>query len=85
MFGIIGWIIFGLVVGALAKLVMPGRDPGGCLVTILLGIAGAVIGGFLGRSLGFYGPTEPAGFVMATLGAVVLLVIYRLVIGGRAK
>ena len=56
MFGIIGWIIFGLVVGALAKLVMPGRDPGGCLVTILLGIAGAVIGGFLGRSLGFYGP-----------------------------
>ncbi len=81
MFGVIGWIIFGLVVGALAKLLMPGRDPGGCMVTILLGIAGALVGGFIGRSLGLYGPTEPAGFVMATLGAIVLLAIYRMVIG----
>jgi uncharacterized membrane protein YeaQ/YmgE (transglycosylase-associated protein family) len=84
MFGIIGWVVFGLVVGVLAKLIMPGRDPGGCLVTILLGIAGALVGGFLGRSLGLYGPAEPAGFVMATLGAIVVLVIYRLVIG-RSK
>lgn len=84
MFGIIGWIVFGLVVGALAKLVMPGRDPGGCLVTILLGVAGALVGGFVGRSLGLYGPAEPAGFVMATLGAIILLAIYRVVIG-RSK
>jgi len=77
MFGIIGWIVFGLIVGAVAKLLMPGRDPGGFLVTILLGIAGAVLGGFLGRSLGWYGPDQPAGFLMATLGAILLLFVYR--------
>ena len=77
MFGILGWIVFGLVVGVLAKLLMPGRDPGGMLVTIVLGIAGALVGGFLGRALGWYLPGEPAGFVMATLGAVLLLFIYR--------
>jgi uncharacterized membrane protein YeaQ/YmgE (transglycosylase-associated protein family) len=77
MLGILGWIVFGLIVGALAKLVMPGRDPGGAIVTILLGIAGALIGGFLGRFLGLYGPGEPAGFIMATLGAVLLLFVYR--------
>ena len=82
--GILGWIAFGLVVGALAKLVMPGRDPGGIIVTMLLGIAGAVLGGFAGRALNLYGPNEPAGFVMSFVGAVVLLVIYRLVIGKRA-
>jgi len=75
--GVLGWILFGLVVGIVAKLLMPGRDPGGLIITTLLGIIGAVIGGFLGRSLGFYGPGEPAGFLMATLGAVVLLFIYR--------
>jgi uncharacterized membrane protein YeaQ/YmgE (transglycosylase-associated protein family) len=79
--GVLGWIVFGLIVGALAKLIMPGRDPGGCLITIILGIVGAVIGGYLGRALGLYGPTEPAGFVMATLGAIIVLAIYRLVIG----
>jgi uncharacterized membrane protein YeaQ/YmgE (transglycosylase-associated protein family) len=57
---------------------MPGRDPGGFIITTLLGIVGAVIGGFLGRSLGLYGPGEPAGFLMATLGAVVLLFLYRM-------
>ena len=77
MLGILGWIVFGLIAGALAKLVMPGRDPGGIVVTMLLGIAGAVIAGFLGRALGWYGAGEPAGFVMATLGAVLLLFIYR--------
>jgi uncharacterized membrane protein YeaQ/YmgE (transglycosylase-associated protein family) len=81
VFGILGWIVFGLIVGALAKFIMPGRDPGGCLVTIILGIVGAVVGGFIGRSLGLYGPAEPAGFLMATLGAIVVLAIYRLVIG----
>ena len=58
MFGLIGWIFFGLIVGALAKLVMPGRDGGGIIVTMLLGIVGAVLGGFVGRSLGLYGPQE---------------------------
>jgi uncharacterized membrane protein YeaQ/YmgE (transglycosylase-associated protein family) len=76
--GVLGWILFGLVVGIVAKLLMPGRDPGGFIITTLLGIVGAVIGGFLGRSLGLYGPGEPAGFLMATLGAVVLLFIYRM-------
>jgi uncharacterized membrane protein YeaQ/YmgE (transglycosylase-associated protein family) len=76
--GVLGWILFGLVVGIVAKLLMPGRDPGGFIITTVLGIVGAVIGGFLGRSLGLYGPGEPAGFLMATLGAVVLLFIYRL-------
>jgi len=73
----IGWIVFGLVVGALAKLVMPGRDPGGIIITILLGVAGAVLGGFLGRSLGWYGPADSAGFLMALAGSVFLLWLYR--------
>ena len=77
MIGILGWVVFGLIVGAVAKLVMPGRDPGGLLVTIALGIAGAVVGGFLGSVLGLYRSGEPAGFVMATLGAVLLLFAYR--------
>jgi uncharacterized membrane protein YeaQ/YmgE (transglycosylase-associated protein family) len=83
MISILGWIVFGLVVGALAKLVMPGRDPGGIIVTMLLGIAGAVIGGFIGRALGFYGERETAGFLMSFLGAVVLLWIYRLAVRRR--
>ncbi len=77
MMGILGWIIFGLIVGALAKLVMPGKDPGGFIVTTLLGIVGAVIGGFIGRVLGLYREGEPAGFVGAFLGAILLLWIYR--------
>ena len=76
MFGVIGWIVFGLIVGVIAKLLMPGRDPGGFIITALLGIAGAVLGGFIGRALGFYGPGEAAGFLMSTLGAVVLLFLY---------
>ena len=77
MFGVIGWIIFGLIVGAVAKLLMPGRDPGGLLITMLIGIAGAVIAGFLGRALGWYGPNDGAGFIMSILGAVLLLFGYR--------
>jgi uncharacterized membrane protein YeaQ/YmgE (transglycosylase-associated protein family) len=76
--GIIGWIIFGLIVGAIAKFLMPGRDPGGWIVTILLGIAGALVGGFLGRAVGWYGPNDAAGFLMALVGALVLLGLYRL-------
>ena len=82
---ILGWILFGLVVGALAKLVMPGRDPGGIIVTMLIGIAGAVLGGFVGRALGFYGEGEAAGFLMSFLGAVILLALYRMVIGRRRR
>ena len=73
MFGVIGWIVFGLIVGVIAKLLMPGRDPGGFIITALLGIAGAVLGGFVGRALGFYGPGEAAGFLMSLVGAIILL------------
>jgi uncharacterized membrane protein YeaQ/YmgE (transglycosylase-associated protein family) len=84
MFSILGWIVFGLIVGAIAKLLMPGRDPGGIIVTIVLGIVGALLGGFLGRWLGFYGPGEAAGFVMALIGAMLLLLLYRLLVARRA-
>ena len=75
--GILGWILFGLVVGIVAKLVMPGRDPGGIIITILVGIVGALVGGFLGQALNLYEPGEPAGFVGATLGAILVLWLYR--------
>jgi uncharacterized membrane protein YeaQ/YmgE (transglycosylase-associated protein family) len=83
--GILGWIVFGLIVGAIAKLLMPGRDPGGIIVTMVLGIVGALLGGFIGRALGMYSADEPAGFIMALVGAVVLLLIYRLSVGGRHR
>ena len=77
MMSILGWILFGLIVGALAKLVMPGRDPGGIVVTTLLGMVGAVLGGFIGRALGMYQYGQSAGYIMATLGAIVILFAYR--------
>jgi uncharacterized membrane protein YeaQ/YmgE (transglycosylase-associated protein family) len=77
MFSILGWIVFGLIVGVLAKLVMPGKDPGGVLVTMGLGIVGALVGGFIGRLFGLYQQGEGAGFIMATLGAVLVLFAYR--------
>jgi uncharacterized membrane protein YeaQ/YmgE (transglycosylase-associated protein family) len=77
MISILGWMLFGLIVGIIAKLVMPGRDPGGIFVTMLIGIVGAVLGGFIGRALGLYQPGEPAGFFVATIGAILLLFIYR--------
>jgi uncharacterized membrane protein YeaQ/YmgE (transglycosylase-associated protein family) len=83
MFGVIGWMIFGLFVGAIAKLLMPGRDPGGIIVTMLIGIVGALLGGWLGRAVGWYGPNDAAGFLMSLIGAVLLLFIYRMAIGGR--
>jgi uncharacterized membrane protein YeaQ/YmgE (transglycosylase-associated protein family) len=82
--GILGWIFFGLIVGVVGKLLMPGRDPGGFIVTILLGIAGALFGGFLGRALGMYQEDEPAGFIMAVLGSIVLLAIYRVTFARRS-
>jgi uncharacterized membrane protein YeaQ/YmgE (transglycosylase-associated protein family) len=80
---ILGWILFGLVIGALAKLVMPGKDPGGIIVTILIGIGGALLGGFLGRSLGLMGDNQQAGWIAAFIGAILLLVLYRMVAGRR--
>jgi uncharacterized membrane protein YeaQ/YmgE (transglycosylase-associated protein family) len=84
MFGVIGWIIFGLIVGVIAKLLMPGRDPGGFIVTILLGIAGALLGGWLGRAMGFYRPGEAAGYIVSILGAIVILFLYRVIAKPRA-
>ena len=78
------WIVFGLVVGAIAKLLMPGRDPGGFILTIAIGIVGALVGGWLGRAMGLYREGEPVGFIMAVVGAIVLLGLYRLVMRGRA-
>jgi uncharacterized membrane protein YeaQ/YmgE (transglycosylase-associated protein family) len=78
---IIGMIFIGLIVGAVAKLLMPGKDPGGFIVTILLGIAGSVVAGYLGQAIGWYRDGEPAGFIAAVLGAMILLGIYRLVTG----
>jgi uncharacterized membrane protein YeaQ/YmgE (transglycosylase-associated protein family) len=74
-------IVVGLIVGALAKLVMPGRDPGGIIVTILLGIGGSVLAGLLGRAVGWYTEGEPAGFIASLIGAVIILAIYRAIIG----
>jgi len=82
--GILAWILFGLVVGFIAKLLTPGRDPGGFIVTMLLGIAGALVGGLIGRSMGFYGPNESAGWLMSILGAVILLLLYRMAFRRRA-
>ena len=95
MFAIIGWIVFGALAGLIAKALMPGKDPGGCIITILLGIAGAVIGGFIGRALLGYGTAthgdtrdlSQPGFLMrlvlSVVGAVILLAIYRLIKGRR--
>lgn len=77
MFHILGWVIFGAIVGTLAKFLMPGKDSLGCVVTIILGIAGAMVGGFLGRFMGLYGDGQPAGYVMATIGAILILWIGR--------
>ena len=83
--GIIVWIIFGLLVGIVAKLLMPGRDPGGFIITVLLGVAGALVGGFIGRSAGWYREGDPVGFVMAVVGSIVLLVLYRLAVRGPRR
>jgi uncharacterized membrane protein YeaQ/YmgE (transglycosylase-associated protein family) len=81
--GILGWIVIGLVAGGIAKMLMPGKDPGGCIVTILLGIAGAVLAGFIGKSIGWYHEGEAAGFLSAIVGAILILLIYRLISGRR--
>jgi uncharacterized membrane protein YeaQ/YmgE (transglycosylase-associated protein family) len=77
-------LIIGLIVGVVAKLLMPGRDPGGFIITILLGIAGAFIAGFIGRALHWYAEGQPAGFIASVFGAILLLIIYRLFRGRTA-
>lgn len=74
------WIVIGLLAGAIARFVMPGRDPGGCVVTLLLGIAGALLAGYVGRLVGLYHADERAGFIAAIVGAIVILMVYRLVV-----
>jgi uncharacterized membrane protein YeaQ/YmgE (transglycosylase-associated protein family) len=84
MFGILGWIFFGLVVGIIAKLLMPGKDPGGFVITVVLGIVGALLGGAVGRLAGLYAPGEPAGLFMSIVGAILLLFVYRRIRPARA-
>lgn len=82
--GFLGWIVIGIVAGVLGKLIMPGKDPGGFIVTILIGIAGSLLAGFLGQAVGFYQPGQAGGWIGATVGAIILLFLYRLVMRSRA-
>jgi uncharacterized membrane protein YeaQ/YmgE (transglycosylase-associated protein family) len=83
LMAILTWILSGLVIGVIAKLLMPGKDPGGFIITMLLGIAGALVGGFIGRAMGYYEPTEPAGWIVSILGAIILLALYRMLVRRR--
>ena len=83
MLSVIGWIIFGFIIGVIAKFLMPGRDPGGFIVTILIGIVGALLGGWIGRAVGWYGPNQGAGWIMSIVGAIILLLIYRVTFARR--
>ncbi len=74
---ILAWVVLGLIAGAIAKAIMPGKDPGGIIVTMLIGIVGSLVGGYIGRVLGLYGPGQAAGFLMSIAGALVLLFAYR--------
>jgi uncharacterized membrane protein YeaQ/YmgE (transglycosylase-associated protein family) len=77
MLGVIGWMVFGLIVGVIAKFIMPGRDPGGLLVTMGLGIAGALVAGFIGQTLGWYQSGQVGGYITSILGAILILFVYR--------
>lgn len=82
---ILAWIFTGLIVGAIAKLVMPGKDPGGIVVTILLGIAGALLAAFLSRALGFGTGDKWVGWIASIVGAILILIVYRLIVGRRSS
>jgi uncharacterized membrane protein YeaQ/YmgE (transglycosylase-associated protein family) len=87
--GIIGWILLGLLAGIIAKAILPGDDPGGLIVTLLLGVAGALLGGFIAQALGFGDPIDEffdiSTWIAAILGAIILLLIYRMIFGRRAR
>ena len=83
-YSFLGWIVVGAIAGVLAKAIMPGKDPGGCIVTILLGVGGALLAGFIGNSLGWYTQGQAGGFIAATLGAILILFVYRLLIRRRS-
>jgi uncharacterized membrane protein YeaQ/YmgE (transglycosylase-associated protein family) len=83
MFSLIWTCIIGLIVGAVAKLIMPGKDPGGWIITILLGLAGSLVASYLGRLVGWYKEGQSAGFIMSVLGAILILFIYRLIVGKK--
>ena len=74
---LIGMLLIGLIAGALAKFLTPGRDPGGCLITMLLGVAGAVVAGYVGRAAGWYTEGQPVGFLASVVGAILILLVYR--------
>jgi uncharacterized membrane protein YeaQ/YmgE (transglycosylase-associated protein family) len=76
-------LLIGLVIGAVAKLLMPGKDPGGCIITMLIGIAGSFVAKFLGSAVGWYKEGEPAGFIASVVGAIILLLIYRMIVGRK--
>ncbi|MEA3008730.1 MAG: hypothetical protein QOJ91_422 [Sphingomonadales bacterium] len=78
-YGFLGWIVIGALAGGIAKLIMPGRDPGGCIVTILLGVGGALLAGFISHSLGWDRANQGAGFIAAVIGALIILFIFRLI------
>ena len=82
-YGFLGWVIIGALAGVIAKAIMPGKEPGGCIVTILLGVAGALLAGFIGNAVGWYDQGEGAGFIAAIIGAILILFIYKLVTGRR--
>ena len=84
-YGFLGWIIIGALAGIIAKAIVPGKEPGGCIVTILLGVAGALLAGFLGNALGWYTPGEGAGFIAAIIGAILILFIWKLISGRRVR
>jgi uncharacterized membrane protein YeaQ/YmgE (transglycosylase-associated protein family) len=79
MGALIWTLVIGLLIGAVAKLLMPGRDPGGCIITMLIGIAGSFIASYLGQKMGWYEQGQPAGFIASVIGAMLLLLLYRLI------
>jgi uncharacterized membrane protein YeaQ/YmgE (transglycosylase-associated protein family) len=84
MGAIIGTLVIGLVIGVVAKLLMPGRDPGGCIITMLLGVAGSFVASYLGEKMGWYEQGQPAGFIASVVGAMLLLLLYRLIAPRRS-
>ena len=85
-YGILAWIVIGGIAGGIAKLLMPGKDPGGFFITMLLGVAGALLAGFIGRALGWYAnPGEGPGIIASIIGAMLLLLIYRFFVGRRGR